>query len=110
MLTNKKSLIAAIAFNYPIPDDAIEKALIDSDIDGDGNYTKVDEKQIDLCAAGLIVGILTGATSMSEGGFSISMSDREALRKTRSFLLLKWGEADIMDTSVPKISDASSFW
>ena len=104
MITKKLALQATV--NYLIPDESLEKALIDNDLVGTETYSKADAKSIDLCGAGLILFVLTSA-NVSEGGYSISISDREGLLKTRSLLLAKWG---VPDNTAPKITDVSNLW
>ena len=93
VFTKKQALRAAI--NYPLSDDAITKALIEAGLNGDDEFTAADSKAIDICAAGLILVLITSANE-TEGGFSLSVSDRTSLLTTRSLLLRKWGEPDNM--------------
>lgn len=92
--------------DFPLPLKRIDKALIDGGLNGEANYTKSDEQKVDLCTAGLILTICT-AGNISEGGYSLSISDKEALMKTRSLLLLKWG---VSDNTVPEIEDGTGLW
>ena len=104
MFTKNQALRSKI--NYALPDDAYECALIEAGLNGDDSYTAADAKDIDLCAAGLILVLLTSANE-SEGGYSTSLSDRAGLLKLRSLLLGKWG---IPDDSTPTIKDVSYLW
>ena len=103
-ITIKSALKSTV--NYPIPDDRIEKALIDAELNGDAIYTKPDERIIDLVTAGLILTICTSA-NVSEGGYSISLSDRDGLLAIRSKLLVKWGELDELS---PTVYDGTNLW
>jgi hypothetical protein len=106
-LTKKQALRGKI--NYELPDDAYEIALIEAGLNGDDEFTADDAKDIDLCAAGLILIVLTSANE-SEGGYSISISDRAGLLKIRSLILKKWGIADDTLAPAPLIKDISYLW
>jgi hypothetical protein len=102
-MTKREALQATI--NYTIPALVLDKHLADSGLNGTENYTpETDKKAIDLCAAGLILFICT-SPNISQGGFSISIGDKEKLLQIRSLILAKWGEHE---GSV--ISDASDLW
>lgn len=100
-MTIKEALKSTV--DYPLPDDRIEKALIDAGLSGDATYTQTNEKDVDVCMIGLLLTICTTG-SISEGGYSISMSDKDSLLKVRSLLLSKW---DLVDTLGSSINDAT---
>lgn len=91
---------------FPLPSDRVEKSLTDFGLNGDADYSKNFEKDLDLCLSGLILTICTSG-SVSEGGYSLSVNDKEALLKIRSLLLTKWG---VNDNSDPLIEDATGLW
>ncbi|TDQ12166.1 DUF6706 family protein [Pedobacter metabolipauper] len=105
-LTIKSALQGKI--NYPLPDESLEAALIEASLDGDQVYSKSHTKDVELCAAGLILVVCTSG-NVSEGGYSLSLSDKNALLKVRSMFLNKWNETDI-DPGKPKISAVKGKW
>lgn len=100
-MTNLEALKFKI--NYPLQEGSFSLALIEADIDPSLEFNKVNSKALDIAASGLILQILT-SPNISEGGYSISISDKEALLKLRSMLLAKW---DLPDTEASTINDAS---
>lgn len=100
-LTKKQALRSKI--NYPLSDDAITTALIEAGLNGDDEFTAEDSKSIDLCAAGLILVLLTSGNE-SEGGFSLSLSDRSSLSSVRSLYLKKWGEPDLSQPQLKAVN------
>lgn len=82
-MTNKEALIAAVGFT--VPDNMIEKAMIDNEVTGTNTYTIDDAESIDLC----VIPILQWALSqpnVSEGGYSLSFN-REAVQARLDTLL-----------------------
>lgn len=92
-MTKKEALQMVV--NFPLPDLAFEKALIDAGIVAADTYGLSDQQAIDLCAAELLLVILT-SPSESEGSYSVSISDREVLLNRRSYILKKYGKTDTM--------------
>jgi hypothetical protein len=86
-MTKKEALLSIIPFE--VSDNLVEKALIDSEINGSETYSKASEQDIDLCFAGLILVILN-MPDYSEGDLSIKI-DRVQLRITRDNILKKYG-------------------
>jgi hypothetical protein len=105
-LTIKSALKGKI--NFPLSEETLETALIEADLDGDSVYTKSRAKEVDICAAGLILVVCTSG-NVSEGGYSLSLSDKESLLKVRRSYLYKWGEPD-MDPERPKVSAVKGKW
>ncbi len=71
-MTNKEAVIAALQI-IGYSDIAVEKALLDAGIDGNGTYTPDTGAQIDSVAVEVLQGMLSLA-SVSEGGYSVSYS------------------------------------
>jgi hypothetical protein len=90
-MTIKEALISTV--NFSIPNNRVEKALIDASLSGDAIYAKDAEKAVDLCMAGLLITLLTTA-DVTEDDVSIKLPSRDVLLKVRAALLIKWGESD----------------
>lgn len=99
-MTIKKALISTV--NFTIPDDRIEKALIDADLDGNAIYDKTAEKAIDLCMAGLLLTLMTSA-DITEDDVSIKLPERSQLNKVRDALLDKWGLIKVARATVKRL-------
>jgi hypothetical protein len=99
-MTIKKALISTV--NFTIPDDRIEKALIDADLDGNAIYDKTAEKAIDLCMAGLLLTLMTSA-DITEDDVSIKLPERSQLAKVRDALLDKWGLIKVARPTVKRL-------
>lgn len=94
--------------NYPLDEDSYTTALIDAGLDGDKVYTKDSRREVELCAAALILVVCTSG-NVSEGGYSITFYDKNALMKTRSIYLANWNEPD-NDPDRPKVSAGEGLW
>jgi hypothetical protein len=86
--------------NFPLSEESYNTALIDSDLEGDNPYTKELKRDVELCAAELILVVLTSG-NVTEGGYSLTLNDKASLRTTRLTYLNRWGMPDI-DPSVQK--------
>lgn len=71
-MTNKEAIIATLQITG-YSDSAIEKALLDGDLNGDDNYDGSNAKNIDLITIDILQGMLSLA-SVSEGDYSVSYS------------------------------------
>jgi len=98
-MTIKEALISTV--NFSIPDNRVEKALIDASLNGSAIYAKDDEKAVDLCMAGLLLTLMTTA-DVTEDDVSIKLPARDQLLKVYKALLGKWGVVDPTETPVPK--------
>ena len=106
VITIKEALIGTV--NFPLPDFRIEKALIDSVLDGEAVYAKTDEKAVDLAMAGLLLTLATSG-NITEGGFKLDMPNADSLRSLRITILNKWGIVE-GDDQIGIIYDASDLW
>lgn len=109
MLTNKEALLGVI--NYPLPgfDFAVRKALEDAGLVAEHIYTPDSTEIVDLCAAKLILFILTAPASISNNGLALSTSKRNELTEIRSLILAKYGIVDDMKPE-SSITDGSDLW
>lgn len=94
--------------NYPLSEDSYLTALTDADLDGDIIYTKALRKDVELCAAELILIVCTSG-NISEGGYSLSIGEKASLRITRSTYLNRWGMPDD-DPEKPRVSAVKGKW
>jgi hypothetical protein len=102
-MNKKEALIAVIQMN--VPDNSLEKALLDNDLVSDDDYTKEDKEDIDFCAVDLLRG-LWSAPNISEGGYSISF-DRAAIKERLSALCNDLG---LEDPTKAMVRGADNVW
>lgn len=101
-MTNKEALVAVLRVS--VPDNSLEKAMIDNDVTGGSTYTKDNEKNIDLCAIDILQGLLSDP-DVSEGGYSINF-DRKAVQERLNYLNSKH---DLVDAGKPVVT-GKSIW
>jgi hypothetical protein len=82
-VTNKEALIANVGFS--VPDNMVEKAMIDNDVTGTTEYAKDAAESIDLCTIPILKRVLS-EPDVSEGGYSIRF-DRASVEKRLESLL-----------------------
>src|SRR5262245_51810163 len=99
-MTNKEALIAVVRVS--VPDNSLEKAMIDNDVTGATAYVKTAEESIDKCAIAILEGILSDP-DITEGGYSINF-DRKAVEDRLSILKGKYG---LDDSLKPKVTSRS---
>ena len=87
-MTNLEALKGKL--NYPLSDNAFILALNDRDISETATYAKC--QAFDLAYADAIMTLIT-APNISEGGYSISLSDKETLQKLAKGIYDKYGVA-----------------
>jgi hypothetical protein len=86
-MTIKEALTSTV--NFSIPQNRIEKALIDAALDGSADYAKANEQAVDTCMAGLLLTLITSA-DVTEDDVSIKLPSRDVLMKVRTSLIDKW--------------------
>ena len=77
--------------NYPLPDNSFIVALQGRDLDEVLTYVK--GQAFDLAYADAIGTLLT-SPNISEGGYTISISDRANLAKVQAGIYVKYGQYD----------------
>ena len=102
-MTNLEALRHSVAIT--VHDDALDKILIDSNITGADTYTG-KSRAFDLAKADLLVHIIS-QPNVSEGGYSISLTDKESLGKQAAQLYALHDEINPLQ---PVIRDASNRW
>jgi hypothetical protein len=100
ILTKKEALKSTV--NFPLPDQLIEKVLIDQSLDGEAPYTKADVRDIDLAMAGLLFSLLTSA-DQTEGDWTVKLPQRDVLLKVYSSLCIKWNMPDLLAVPKPRV-------
>lgn len=96
-MTIKEALTSTV--NFSLPENRVEKALIDADLDGTAVYDKTAEKAIDLCMAGLLLTLITSA-DITEDDVSIKLPSRDVLLSIRTALINKWNPVVIVKPTV----------
>jgi ribosome maturation protein Sdo1 len=86
-MTIKEALTSTV--NFSIPENRIEKALIDADLTGSSVYSKSDEQAVDTCMEGLLLTLITSA-DVTEDDVSVKLPSRDVLMKVRASLIQKW--------------------
>lgn len=102
-MTNLEAIQAKVN-NYPIDDATFEVALIESKLDPNTEF--VGGKAFDWGMVKLIVSLLTSASRISEGGYTVEL-DMNALRGLLNYYLNLWGWRNPMN---PKLKDGSFKW
>ncbi|WPU91797.1 DUF6706 family protein [Mucilaginibacter sabulilitoris] len=99
-MTIKEALTSTV--NFPLPDTAIEKALIDNDLNGSETYAKSDAKAVGVCMAGLLFTLITSA-DVTEDDVWIKLPQRDVLLRAYSSLCRKWGIPDEFAVPTPTV-------
>lgn len=85
-MTNLEALKAKL--NYPLSDNSFILALSDRGLVSTATYA--DSKSLELAQADLIYTLVT-TPNITEGGYSISLSDKSSLMKLADGIYLKYG-------------------
>lgn len=101
-LTNKEAI--ASYFNFEVPENLLEKVMIDRSVTPTQNYSSVTEKLVDLAAADICFSLVNVA-SEAEGGLSITY-DPGKLKELRATLLAKHDETENEAYGMPTIRNA----
>jgi hypothetical protein len=88
-MTNLEAIKATVA-GYPLSDNAYIKALMDRGITSTDTYGGKGQA-FELAQADLYITLATGV-NISEGGYSISVSDRDNLVKIANSVYQRWGQ------------------
>ncbi|SMC53213.1 DUF6706 family protein [Pedobacter nyackensis] len=88
-MTIKEALIDTISIT--LPSGRIDKALIDAELNGASDYTKADEKAVDMVYAGLLLTTIH-VTEIKEDDVSIKYTTD--LKGIYSAIMRKWNLVD----------------
>lgn len=108
-MTILEALKAAVGLNYPVDDLTYQKTLTDKDLDPAGTYDSTFTKPVELCAASIVLVLLGSAESIREGGYSISLGDKDALFKLYNYYVDKYPD-DLQPLPKPTISNKTYLW
>lgn len=94
--------------SYPVPDNTVNMILIKRGLSGTDTLdaTVANGKAFELSYADVLLW-LSSSANISEGGFSISLSEKANLTKIASGIYSKWGESMPGDVT---IINASNRW
>jgi hypothetical protein len=77
-MTNLEAIKARVS--YPLSAKAFELALVGRSLTTTGTFdASADQQAFDLAYADALTSLLTSPASVSEGGFSVSKSDRDTI-------------------------------
>lgn len=102
-MTNLEALKASVA-GYPLPDNTFQMVLLDRGITATDAYAGIN-KAFELAKAD-VYSILSTAASISEGGFSVSVTEKGRFSEMANRIYSKYG---VTGTS-PAVFDASDKW
>jgi hypothetical protein len=102
-MTIKEALTSTV--NFPLPDNRIEKALIDAALNGSADYVKINEKAIDECMAGLLLTLIT-TWDQTEDDVSLKLPSRDVLLAARKAIIEKWDPVIVAKPTVKQVR----FW
>jgi len=103
-MTNLEAIKSTVA-GYPLPDNTFIKVLMDRGLSATVEYAG-KSKNFELATADLYM-VLVSATNITEGDFSISLTDKGNLAKMAETIYRKWDDSSINGSG---ISDASFLW
>lgn len=102
-MTNKEALIAVLRVD--LPDNSLEKSMMDQGVTPGDGYTTDNAKAIDLCAVDLLAGLLS-QPDVSEGGFSLKY-DRASIKERLLFLARKHNVTTVLAQFKPTVTSKS---
>ena len=97
--------IKSTVAGYPLSDNAFIKALLDRGLSATAEYSGKSQS-FELATADIYM-VLVSSANVSEGGYSVSISEKANLMKMANAIYQKWGDTS---GSTPIINDASSSW
>ena len=104
-MTNSEAIISASG--YPVSADAVTRICTDRGITSSETYTGRD-KAFELAMAD-VYAMLAASPNISEGGYSISITDRSQLSRMADAIYSKWGDG-MSAAGIPNIRNRSSLW
>lgn len=90
-MTNLEAIKAKVT--YPLKDNSFSLALINRGLNSVEAYSAANIKALELAQADLLL-VVACSPNISEGGYSVSLSERKTLRLLASGLYKKWGVKD----------------
>lgn len=103
-MTNLEA-IQSVAIGYPIDANTFLRILLDRGLDAQSDYAG-KSKAFELAHADVLISLITAA-NMSEGGFSVSISEKSNFLKVASGLYEKHGEVNPLADKQPTVQGGS---
>jgi len=103
-MTNLEAIQSSVA-GYPLNVNVFHKALTDRGIAATDTYSGINS-DFELATADIYM-VLATAANISEGGFSASISDKQAFVKRADAIYMKWSDGG---GSAPKVRNATNRW
>ncbi len=105
-MTNLEAIKGSVG--YPIPDNTANLYLIKRGLNAPDEVTQsiLTGKAFELAQADLYIWLISSA-NISEGGYSISLTEKKELKKLASGIYSKHG---VSDPTCPTVKDASDSW
>jgi len=97
--------IKSVVAGYPLSDDTFNRVLTDRGLTGADTYTGKSQA-FDLATADVYMTLISAA-SISEGGFSVSMTEKNSFRELANSIYLKYGDAA---GQTPKVRSMTQRW
>jgi hypothetical protein len=89
-MTNLEAIKGKLA--YPLSDNAFNLALTDRGLTGTDTYSIDNRQSLELAYADLCCTLIS-APNVSEGGYSVSLSDKTTLSKLANGIYAKYGQS-----------------
>lgn len=109
-MTNLEAIKAYSLLNYPVDENTYSLHLINVGISPTDEYSKENQKDLELCVSDLILMLISSAKSISDDGYSVTMQDVPNLWKLRTFYRSKWELEDDTPNDKPILKDGSFKW
>lgn len=104
-MTNLEALKAIV--QYPLEESSYKLALINRGLGESTDYTPANLRKLELSKADCLSTILSTPT-VTEGGYSLSHTNKGELRKEAERLYKKWGESHNVSGAI--VNDATNLW
>ena len=108
-MTNLEAIQSYALLNYPMDEATYKVQLINADLNPDAEYSKDNQRKIELCVADIVLILITSAKTVSDDGYSIGMQDLTQLWALRWFYRNKWGLPDDNPTKIT-LKDRTNAW
>jgi hypothetical protein len=99
-MTNLEAIKAQVI--YPLPDNSFKKVLTDRGLTDSDTYSSDNYKAFELATADALH-ILITAPNISEGGYSISLTEKKELKEIASGLYEKHGVSNPFKSVISSI-------
>lgn len=90
-MTNIEALKAKVG--YPLSDNSLKLALTDRGLTDSETYSTANKKALELAYADCLMTLMS-SPNVSEGGYSISLSEKATIKSIATGIYQKWGISD----------------